>query len=685
MKKIFLSALAVVCALSLTSCDDFLDSENYTEATTGNYPGSVNDLNALLSSLYFTMNQYCADPLQTPWFVWHIMSDEANGAGDDGDVECTAIGHLMSNKDDLFDLAWHCTYVGIARANSIIASIDACDWSGNESSRNQMLGEAYFMRGLFYLWGSQFWGDIPAYWEAAAPDPCPQQSAENVIYPHILSDFVSAMNLMTHNSATRAEGHATKISAEGYLARAYMFYEGFYKKAGELAAASPSAVQLYDQEGCSGTLSKQDVINALNDAKSSGECSLISDFRLLWQYTNEYTAPDYAYVKDLADRGDFWAGNGNAEQVFDVKFANVATWNTTYTTGYMNMTSLYSSLRCNEDASGHANGGKETFPFAQGWGQGVMDENLWNNWPEGDMRRQATILNANDGGEMEDIANSNPYKSYYTVYSWDEETHVAKIDDDGNYVVDEEYNGAYTAVCYATGICEETGYYNKKWMAYTCYQESLDIYEKGYYEGDGSEDNPYTYEYEHCPIFSTSSDPYTWWGVYRDNCGYTNTNGSSFQGDHFNDIILMRYADILLMLTELTGNAGDGMDEVRSRAGLSSVGYSWDNIKKERSYEFAGEGVRFNDLRRWSGIDGGTGCEAATALQAQAGTTIYYGGKNAKSYKHLESGWDQRYAATNGFLKIPPTQISVVADESVLKQNKGWSSGEGTTTGKLSY
>ena len=263
MKKNSIITLAMMGALSLTSCEDFLDSKNYTEANTDNYPAAPSDLNKELAALYGVMNQYANDPLQTPWMVWDIMSDDANGGGGTGDIEAHAIGHLMTNKDALYNTAWHSTYVGIARANAIINSVDAFDWSGNEKTRDQLLGEAYFMRGLYYLWGTQFWGDIPAYWEAAAPDPCPQQSAKDVIYPHILADFVSASNLMSHGATTWGDGHAMKGTAEGYLARAYMFYQGFYNKAGELASANLADVALPEQEGVTGALTKAQVVSYL--------------------------------------------------------------------------------------------------------------------------------------------------------------------------------------------------------------------------------------------------------------------------------------------------------------------------------------------------------------------------------------------------------------------------------------
>lgn len=600
MKKNILITLAAVGMLSLTSCEDFLDSKNYTQANTGNYPAAPADLNKELAALYGVMNQYANDPLQTPWLVWNIMSDDTNGAGGTGDVEAHAIGHLMTNKDELYAAAWHNTYVGIARANAIIYSVDAFDWSGNETTRNQLLGEAYFMRGLYYLWGTQFWGDIPAYWAAAAPDPCPQASAKDVIYPHILADFVSASNLMSHGATTWGDGHAMKGTAEGYLARAYMFYQGFYNKAGELASASLPDVELPEQEGVTGPLSKAQVVSYLEDCINNSGAQLIPDFRQIWQYSNELTAPDYAYVKDLADAGQYWAGNGNKEQLFQVQFSNIATWNGTVAMGFTNMTSLYLGLRCDADEAGKENGGPETLPFGQGWGQGVFNMNAVNEWPATDPRKNATVLDC--------------------------ESELAHF--------------AFTTSC-----SEETGKYNKKWMPITCSESSWDDH----------------------------GNAYTWWGVFRvKNSTVANSNGNSFQGDHFADIILLRLSDVMLMHTELTGDP-TMMNRVQARAGVAQTGYSWTNLQNERRWELFGEGIRFNDLRRWSGIDGGENCLAAIALEKQNGSAVNYTGRWTTMH-HGASSWAKRYALTNGFLPIPPGQINIVNNPEVLKQNAGWGS-----------
>ena len=80
---------------------------------------------------------------------------------------------------------------------------------------------------------------------------------------------------------------------------------------------------------------------------------------------------------------------------------------------------------------------------------------------------------------------------------------------------------------------------------------------------------------------------------------------------------LIRFADVLLMLSEAYNEAGQldkavtEFNKVRARVGMPGLnsGPAWmvvsnkeqmaERIRKERAVEFAGEGVRFSDLRRW--------------------------------------------------------------------------------------
>jgi hypothetical protein len=130
---------------------------------------------------------------------------------------------------------------------------------------------------------------------------------------------------------------------------------------------------------------------------------------------------------------------------------------------------------------------------------------------------------------------------------------------------------------------------------------------------------------------------------------------------HATDLIFIRYADILLMHSELTKTV-DGINEVRTRAGLPTIGaYSEDALRRERRYELAFEGNRWADIRRWH--------IAEDALEKQYGIDIFCEGGWTTMIPH-GPGIRARYQATRGFFMIPQSQIDIAAG--ALKQNPGW-------------
>jgi hypothetical protein len=146
----------------------------------------------------------------------------------------------------------------------------------------------------------------------------------------------------------------------------------------------------------------------------------------------------------------------------------------------------------------------------------------------------------------------------------------------------------------------------------------------------------------------------------------------------------MRYSDVLLMLTELTGVASY-MNEVQARAGVPQTPYSLKNVQNERRWEFAFEGLRFNDLRRWTGKGCSNGTYAPDALQAQEGKQIVCLGQKDKKIpmKHMTCSWTKRYKDTDGFLPKPQNQISLHSGG--LTQNAGWDTSNAETQYKALY
>ena len=617
MKKYILSSLAVFAATLFISCNDALDTDpRPTELTAGTFPGKAADVESELTAIYSIMSTLGGGDnsglLNNPFYWWSLMSDDCYGSGGLQDNVAKSLHHFTTASANQYEYNFTLLYGGISRANNTIETIDNVPWTATEQAeRGQLLGEAYFMRGLYYMWLSQLYGDVPLITASViTAEMQVQASAEEAIYPQIISDFVSAKNLMKPERAN-GSGHADKYCAEAFIARAYMFWAGFYKKAGELAKGAPD-IELVEQEGCKGgKLTKADVVNGLKDIVANGGYQLRPDFRSLWQYSNSFLLKEaldgkgheYKFIADMNEADCFdkpGNGNGNTEELFQIQFMNASKWaiGGTYCNPrmYSNYLSCFWGLR---NGATNDNGKRDkTYPFNQGWGQGTPSCNIWNDWTAAEEK----------GG--------------YT----DKRKLASLIDLDNELA-------SYT---YEKDDCEESGYAVKKYA-----DVNLDA-------------NP--------------KDNDSWW---KQAPGYTGSSlDNEQQGDHFEDFYLMRYADVLLMLTELTGEASY-MNQVQKRAGVPQTGYSLANVQNERRWEFALEGLRFNDMRRWSGIDSGESSYAAKALQAQKGQQITcLGKKKSRTMEHMTCSWSKRYAETNGFLPKPQTQINLMNGN--LTQNPGW-------------
>ena len=193
---------------------------------------------------------------------------------------------------------------------------------------------------------------------------------------------------------------------------------------------------------------------------------------------------------------------------------------------------------------------------------------------------------------------------------------------------------------------ERTLFYPKKYIAVACY-------------ADGNKSSMYN-NFFHA-INSSVSD---------------NNNGLR------NDAIYIRFADVLLMLDELKGTV-TGMNRLRARAGLAPYdSYSFERLQKERRYEFAFEGLRFDDLRRWYPETAGE----IIQKNQDGGYIEFKGNVVPDGYREMPGrSISQRYAKTHGFWMIPLKQISL--QEGVLVQHKGFEEGEDWlfTSGDLPY
>jgi hypothetical protein len=147
------------------------------------------------------------------------------------------------------------------------------------------------------------------------------------------------------------------------------------------------------------------------------------------------------------------------------------------------------------------------------------------------------------------------------------------------------------------------------------------------------------------------------------------------------DIVLIRFADVLLMHSELSETV-TGINLVRARSSVPIAdpppattthpslpplaAYTLDALKAERRFELAFEGVRYYDLMRWFGKSNLAGLESYIEGQENGVATFNNGTWGVKI------GTDFR-AITGGFVQIPNQEVQL--SEGVLVQNPGWEPG----------
>ncbi|NLA15305.1 MAG: RagB/SusD family nutrient uptake outer membrane protein [Bacteroidales bacterium] len=580
MKKIL---FLVIAALLFSSCDAFLDTESYTKKNTGNYPKTEDDAIQMVTGVYATLNQAMANCGNTYLFAAQLLSDDMFSGGGENDKDWTSLEHLMYVNLDRFQTFWKARYAGISRANMAIANLDKVE---DEKLHNQLMGETLFLRALFYFELVQLFGDVPLITQVPQSvtevSEYPPQATQEEIFAFIAADLKKAADIMpsdTWNATISGEGHATRWSAQALLARVFLFYTGFYNKA---------EMPMMDEEfNIVGSVTKQDVIVALEDCINNSGHDLVNDYRRLWPYSNSVSAKDYDYVADLAASGQYWVKDGTSpETLFAIKCSHLASWGTNI--GYANQYCLFFGIRNPGDDNQYFN----VFPFGQGWGAGPVNPQLWEEWKAqepSDARRRASVLAA---------------------------------DDRDGYIYG------------ADALMEESSFWSKKIIATRAAKD---------YNADGSIKNLYN-------VFTTSTDY------------YGDGESDDFQLGNSTDVILIRFADVLLMHSELTETA-TGINRVRARAGLQEVGYSLEALQSERRFELAFEGLRWGDIRRW-GDD-----YAISALESQLGQTIW--NRGVKTLMNDQgAGYAARYRDTRGFMPIPSSEVDL--SDGVLKQNPGW-------------
>ena len=132
---------------------------------------------------------------------------------------------------------WQNFYRTIYRANTVINRVGAMDDAlfegiqyGNEvkSQKDVIVGEAYFLRGMTYLYGAMIFGNMPLILDETTDlNTFPSQVGPEELFNQVVSDFKTAENLLPWERLSGEGGHATKGAAKSLMGKAYLQMTGW--------------------------------------------------------------------------------------------------------------------------------------------------------------------------------------------------------------------------------------------------------------------------------------------------------------------------------------------------------------------------------------------------------------------------------------------------------------------------
>jgi hypothetical protein len=207
----------------ITSCKkDFLEKEPISELTSANFYKNANDAEAGLVAAY--------DALQQEYYIWDYQTNsdtrsDNTYAGGDNPTNFQIDRFQITAINTNVERDWNMLYNGVMRANAVldnVPTIEDANWANN-NRKQEILGEAKFLRAMHYFHLIRTWGDVPLVLTMNDADIYKPRASAADVYAQIEKDLKEAEADLpeTYVSDAETRGRATKGAAQALLAKVY--------------------------------------------------------------------------------------------------------------------------------------------------------------------------------------------------------------------------------------------------------------------------------------------------------------------------------------------------------------------------------------------------------------------------------------------------------------------------------
>ena len=295
---------ATAIGFGATSCSDFLEEDNKTGETADLAYNTISGIDGLIQSAYsYTHGWWGKEPslglAEMGSDLFYFGYDNKQKSMLKYDISAEALGNNVADNPCL-DEYWEMFYAGVDVCNNALKYVPTCSVI-DDNKKAAYLGDAYFLRALYYSQMVAMWGPIPYNADpVSAINNNPVRVPEDEIYAHILDDLKLSMenykkaNIMTAKAAT-ATGRAYYYSAEALYARVALYAASWLG-----ANSVDSYGNLYNE-----------ALAAANDVISNSGAKFYSRFSDTWNMNNEEATVNTENLFAVHYTNDLSAGRDN--------------------------------------------------------------------------------------------------------------------------------------------------------------------------------------------------------------------------------------------------------------------------------------------------------------------------------------------------------------------------------------
>ena len=231
----------LMAALMLTGCSKLLDKSPESNFTPDNFYKNADDAKAAVNAVYDQMNTSDIYD-QVMWIIQDQSTDDAewgNGRATANQPKNDLDKYSFTPSTVTFQTLWSASYKSINRCNAALERIPPI--AMDEALKARLIGEAKFMRGVYYFILVRLFGDVPLVLKETTSLNNLQiaRSPSEDVYKLIIQDFTDAETILPVSYSAADKGKATRGAAKAFLAKVYLTRE-------EWAKASAKAKEVMD-------------------------------------------------------------------------------------------------------------------------------------------------------------------------------------------------------------------------------------------------------------------------------------------------------------------------------------------------------------------------------------------------------------------------------------------------------